>query len=882
MLATVTPVYAQATQVAGDGTVGTLVNTDLSTACTTGVCSVTGGTQVGNSLFHSFDQFSIEDGDEVRFDNTGVETIFSRVTGGSSSIDGLIGTATTTSTDIFLLNPQGILFGPNATLNVNGSFLTSTADSIIFDNGSSFSASAPNQMSGLLSISTPVGLQYGNNPGSINIQGPGHQLTLFPSFEFNRTNRPDGLRVNSGETLALLGGPITLDGGNVTAFGGHVELASVGGNSVIGIQQTSSGWEFDYDQATNLQDISFNNASSVDVSDVDGGSVSVQASDLSLLDGSVIVANLQGSGTSGGIDIEAESILVQDQAGSVKSGLYSDVEFLGTGQGGNLNIQTQQLSVLNAGELTANNYWEGDAGNINVQADQITMTGDSFIVSFGDFFASGDTGNVTIKANIIDLRDGAQIATTNFGSGTTGIMQVTAEQLFFQGVSSDGFTQSGLESLGANSNGGTILVNADTIQLLDGGLISASTFGSASGGDVTINANSLEAIGGTSNGSPSGVLSSVLQGATGNGGNVLLIVDQLQLADGANVGVNTFGDGNAGSLAINSETIDLVGVAAEGRTAILANAILGNGNGGNIDISAQQVNIRDGATITVGNFQTLGLFPPGQGSPGNIVIVADGLSLQNDATIVADTLAADNNLGNIVLNVDTLTLQQESRISTNAQGSSMGGNIMIDAIALVAKDNSDISANAQQGVGGRIVINASQIFGTEFRSELTPDNDITASSELGHTFNGTVELNTSYVEPTQGITTLPTATVDNEQQVARKCSIDDANSLVVTGRGGVAQNPTQALQVNNNNNIWTDRRLASSPISSGSSPSELTDDSEDAPGQASTDTPAVPHLVEAQALVTANGQIQLVTSTPTETDTLNLLACGVPQSSDSI
>lgn len=876
MLTLAAPLYAQ-TQVAGDNSVGTLVNNQLSTSCTNGVCSISGGMAAGTNLFHSFDRLSIQSGDEVRFENAGVDTIFSRVTGGASFIDGTISTATATPTDIFLLNPQGILFGANATLDVSGSFLASTADSVVFDNGAIFSARVPTQLDGLLRISTPVGLQYGTGAGGIEIQGPGHQLTLFSTFEFNRANRPDGLQFNSGETLALLGGPITFSGGNVTAPGGHVELASAGDNSIIGLQKISDTWEFDYTQTDTLQNIALSNASSVDVSDVDGGSVGVQAGNLSLVEGSVIVANVLGTGTGGGISVDADSILVRDRtAADVKSGLYSDVEFLGTGTGGDLNIKTQQLSVLNVGELSASTYWDGSAGNVNVQADQITMTGDSFLYSFGDFFASGNTGDVNVTANTIDLRDGAQIVTTNLGTGTTGIMQINAQHLFFQGVGADGFTQSGLESFGLSSDGGTIIVDANTIQLVDGGSIAANTFGSGTGGDIIIRADRLNAVGGTVDDEPSAVLSIVQPGVTGDGGNVVLIVDQLSLADGANVAVSTFGDGDAGNLTINSDTIDLAGTTATGRTAIGANAIAGNGDGGNIDIHANKVNIRDGATITVGNFQTVGALPPGQGSPGNINIVANGLALKNGGTIVADTLASENSLGNIVLDLDTLTLQQSSRISTNAQGSSTGGNITIDAIALIATTNSDISANAQQGLGGRIIVNARQILGTKFRPQLTLDSDITASSELGPSFSGSVELNTAYLEPAQGIDTLPITTVNPDQQVARQCSAE-INSLVVSGRGGVADSPSQSLRPNN---IWTDQRLSSSRTLPEDDPLSEPELEANNIGlvQTGLNFSVANRLTEAQKFISENGQVKFITSTLSIPSPLTLVTCDAAQS----
>jgi filamentous hemagglutinin family protein len=113
---------------------------------------ITGGAIRGANLFHSFQQFNVDAGRGVYFANpSNITNIFSRVTGSNvSNIFGKLGVLG--NANLFLLNPNGIVFGPNATLDLSGSFLATTANSIKFRDGREFSASNP-ESAPLLTVS---------------------------------------------------------------------------------------------------------------------------------------------------------------------------------------------------------------------------------------------------------------------------------------------------------------------------------------------------------------------------------------------------------------------------------------------------------------------------------------------------------------------------------------------------------------------------------------------------------------------------------------------------------------------------------------------------------------------------------------------------------
>jgi filamentous hemagglutinin family protein len=694
------------------------------------------GATRGANLFHSFGEFNIGESRGVYFSNpTGIERILTRVTGrNSSNILGTLGVLG--NADLFLINPNGIIFGSNARLDLRGSFIGSTASSIKFADGLEFSATNP-QAPPLLAINVPLGLQYGPNAGGIQVQGLGNQLIVDPqTFVFIGVDG-EGLEVQLGQTLALVGGEVALFGGNLTAQGGSVELGSVG-EGLVTLTPTNPGWTLGYQGVQNFQDILLSQAAAIDTSGATPGRIQVQGRRVTLTDGSVIEASNLGTGNGSNVTITASELVEMKGANPFNSfPSLLDSGTSGAGTGGGLLVNTKQLR----------------------------------------------------------LRDGAQVVSATFSSGSAGIVSVNASELVeLIGASADSLFSSGLFSssaVEASGDAGNLTINTRQIVIRDGAGVSSETFGEGRGGNLIVNASrSVELTGTTPDGFPS-VLSTRTQGS-GNAGNLTINTGQLIVRDGAQAASTTFGQGSGGNLTANaSQSVELIGTSATGASGLFASAIVGDGAGGDLRITTPKLIVRDGAVVSVSNFQSRNLASPGTGPAGNLQIQAGTIRLNNQGLITA--AAAGGDKGNISLESQDIQMRRGSAITTNATGASAGGNITINTDTLVALENSDITANALNNRGGNVSINAQGIFGTQFRPQLTPNSDITATGAEG--LNGVVQINTPDVDPSSGLVELPTTVVDVEGLVARNfCAAKQAgSSFKVTGRGGLPASPNDPL-----------------------------------------------------------------------------------------
>ncbi|NJL53350.1 MAG: filamentous hemagglutinin N-terminal domain-containing protein [Hydrococcus sp. SU_1_0] len=270
------------------------------------VTQITGGEKAKNNLFHSFEQFSIPEGTEAMFKNaTDIENIFTRITGDDiSNINGIL--STQGDANFFLINPNGIFFGENAQLNVGGSFIASTAESIEFEDGSKFST---NDDEALLTVSFPIGLGFGSNPGSIEINGNQNKTTL------SENDNLSGLSVQPQKTLALVGGDINISGGTINATNGRIELGSLNSDSV-NFQKAEKGFTFDFDDVAdvNLKNIVLDNLSALNVSGNRNGFIKIRSSALNILGESTISSN-----SSGEIALESTNSIVLDDQSKIVS-----------------------------------------------------------------------------------------------------------------------------------------------------------------------------------------------------------------------------------------------------------------------------------------------------------------------------------------------------------------------------------------------------------------------------------------------------------------------------------------------------------------------------------------------------------------------------------
>ena len=399
-------------QVTSDNSLGS--ESSLITSPIPGAFQIDGGALRGTNLFHSFSEFSVPTLGIAYFNNTGeIQNILSRVTGGSiSSIDGLI--AANGTANLFLLNPNGIILSPNASLNIGGSFVGSTANSLNLADGTQFSATG-SQTTPLLTVTVPLGLQYGGNAGSIQVQ--------------NST-----LQVPNGETLALVGGNVQLNGASLQAEAGRVELGGVAGSGTVGLNLDDNNLRLSFPDGVALADVSLSNAASVDASGKGGGNIQVQGNRITLTDESGITADTEGNENGGRILLQASQVIVRDgsfvlagtfstgQGGNLTVNASDSVEVSGTtldgedssilgtdtygaGAAGNVDINTQQLIVRDGGLVSSITQEQGAGGNLTVNAS------DSVQVSEGDLntttYDAGAAGNLTINTGRLIIHDGA-------------------------------------------------------------------------------------------------------------------------------------------------------------------------------------------------------------------------------------------------------------------------------------------------------------------------------------------------------------------------------------------------------------------------------------------------------------------------------------------
>ncbi|MGF1538383.1 MAG: filamentous hemagglutinin N-terminal domain-containing protein [Elainellaceae cyanobacterium] len=533
------------------------------------VLTIRGGAKRGDNLFHSFETFSPTELQRVEFDvEEGVEQVIARVTGeNTSAIAGQV--VGPNNVDVILISPGGVDFIASASgsedrleqIDMGGSILVSTADTLEFElnseNRERFSACDPEVPPESLTIQ-PSALLFGQaQPAEITVQAaPG-----------NPQNK-EGLTVQPGKSLVLLGGDVTVTARKLTAFGGRIEIGAVAESGKVGLTRAAQDWILDVPLNIALGNVKLAAAAqaTIEADEFGGGTIKLTAAAVELLDAADLVADTKGNSDAGDITILASDRVTLKQTGPESAafggGIASNVLEGGTGAGGNITIAAPLVELLDGAQLQTATQGTGNAGSIIISADdQVTISGvgiDGFASGiFSDVFecdATGAGGSIMISTAMLDAKKGAQLSAGNTcGAGSPGSIVISASKHVEFTEDSAVFSL----SKGSRGKGGLIAITTPQLTMTGGSQLVTSARGEGNGGDIMIIAEEQVTFDGTTEeGSveeqPSGAFSTVDKG--GVGGDITIATRELTVQQGAQLSSSSRGNGEAGQITILAST----------------------------------------------------------------------------------------------------------------------------------------------------------------------------------------------------------------------------------------------------------------------------------------------------------------------------------------
>ncbi|WP_424100121.1 filamentous hemagglutinin N-terminal domain-containing protein [Moorena producens] len=725
---------------------------------------IEGGVQRGVNLFHSFDQFNVSEGLRVYLANpAGIENILSRVTGiNPSDIQGTLGVDG--AANLFLLNPNGIIFGSNASLDVEGSFVGSTANAIAWGEDGYFSATQP-ETSRLLTINpgalffNQVGLVSGTiiNTGTLAV---GKDLTLS-ALNLNlqgQLSAGGNLTLSAMETLkirdsiglpfvAAAGGKLLLEGNQTidilalsdpdSGLFSQGDMVLRSSSPIRGDTHYWSGGNFSIEEIDgtlgdlsspndpiirSAGDVSFKNYDGASLHIFAGGSVTVDkvkitGSDpanniqetVTLSDGTEI--SIDGSSRPT-LDIRAGTTAIGNPSGITGNPMPDQLVLSEPPSTATIKIGQVIIEPPNGQVFITNQYQPNSAVTGSIEITTINTSNTSNTVgNAGDVIIDSGKDIILIGTNTKD--EGVIFADTS-GPGQGGQIKLVANQEI---LLSDRFLVT--SDTKGSGNGGEITIEAESVIVRDGAVIGTRTFGEGDAGDVTINASkSVQVIGIVVSGEdkfPSRISTRADENSTGDAGSVRIKTQRLQVLNEGRITANTFGKGDAGDVTINaSESVQVIGVSNnDAFTSEISTRAdkKSTGNGGLLTINTQRLLLQNAGQVSASTL--------GKGNAGDVTINASesvqviGIDVSGEDTFpsLISTRADENSTGDagsLKINTPLLLVKDGGQVSASTFGKRNAGNVTINAsesvkvigVSANGKFSSGILAQALEGSTG--------------------------------------------------------------------------------------------------------------------------------------------------------------------------------------
>jgi filamentous hemagglutinin family protein len=745
---------------------------------------IDGGAIRGANVFHSFSKFDIGEGREAYFANpSGIENILSRVTGNDASrIFGKLGVLG--NANLFLINPNGIIFGRNASLDVRGSFVGTTANAIGFGNQGFFSATNPNTPA-LLTVNPSA--FFFNQIAAAPIQNNSVATAGTAPVGGNAS----GLRVSDGKSLLLLGGDIQINGGRLRAYGGRVELGGLASPGTVRLQVDGNNLSLSFPDNVTRANVSLTNGASIRVEAAGGGSIAVNARNLDILGASTLSAGIgEGLGSvgavAGDITVDATEAMRVRQLSKIQNAVGSNA----TGNSGNLILTTGSLFVTDGSQLNASTFGQGNAGVVFINArDRIFFDGGDAISAVNET-AIGKGGDIRITTNSLSLTNGSQLLASTNGQGDAGNVIIDArDHVSFDGTPSNGYISGAFSTVNetAIGKGGDIRITTNSLSLTNGSQLQTSTNGQGDAGNVIIDARDHVSFSDSSFVSGtlfvSGAFSTVNETAIGKGGDIRITTNSLSLTNGSQLQTSTDGQGDAGNVIIDArDHVSFDGTISNGSGSGVFSTVekTGIGKGGDIHITTESLSLINGSQLQA--------LTNGQGDAGNVIINARERVFLDKGVAFSSVLETGRGKGgDIRITTGSLSLTNGGQLLADTNGQGDAGNVIIDARDTVSL----------QGVGDD---GFSSLIGTYTSSEAGKGGRITVSTADFRVADGANVDARTYSSRSSGSITI-NANTFNATNGGQVITTTESSGQA----GNITLNITQSLTLSNSDPTYADR-----------------------------------------------------------------------------